>query len=439
MVASLSQGTRRHVCNVALSRSASAVCRSASPYAVSDFNEWCLLYQMRCKRDSPMSSHCQRCARLEFACVTPELGKVGRKKGSTGSSTQRTLRLLQAEIAQLKADKVPTTCMPENTSSAPDIYASSFGLPDIDAIGNPLDGNTTVDLVDIPISLPDSHLQPASPNNPSADLQTQAYIIPHTAALTYQPYNQHLYHPEVFNIREAEGNARSLYQPAETHSTVTLSSTSQSGTSIATPTTATILTSPAASLSDNAGNAHGPLGVLASAADTCVNKQTPSEWFRPPWLSDNTNLIALSRSLLDETNCKKVGSGHHSDDRAKAMAALLHSINVKTENTHGIGYFRHQPLLSQDNDPALDPVHLGLVDDCQVAPLFATFFEKLNPFLGILDPKLHTPSFVQSKSTILFTTVLSAAADFTDGLSGLSRRLHFHVDVRALLSDHTTI
>ncbi|KAH9836167.1 uncharacterized protein C8Q71DRAFT_69459 [Rhodofomes roseus] len=48
----------------------------------------------------------------------------------------------------------------------------------------------------------------------------------------------------------------------------------------------------------------------------------------------------------------------------------------------------------------------GLFGPVEVTALFKLYFDKLYPSFAILDPALHTPEYVLSKSSLLFTTVL---------------------------------
>ncbi|TFY54637.1 hypothetical protein EVJ58_g8739 [Rhodofomes roseus] len=48
----------------------------------------------------------------------------------------------------------------------------------------------------------------------------------------------------------------------------------------------------------------------------------------------------------------------------------------------------------------------GLFGPAEVTALFKLYFDKLYPSFAILDPALHTPEYVLSKSSLLFTTVL---------------------------------
>ena len=57
-----------------------------------------------------------------------------------------------------------------------------------------------------------------------------------------------------------------------------------------------------------------------------------------------------------------------------------------------------------------------------------SFYENLSHTRWGLDPVLHTPGFVRSRSAFLFTSVLAAAATFSTSTAALAKRLSAHRD-----------
>lgn len=55
-----------------------------------------------------------------------------------------------------------------------------------------------------------------------------------------------------------------------------------------------------------------------------------------------------------------------------------------------------------------------------------SFFERLHPINGTLDPALHTPEFVRPRSALLFTWILAITAQFDPTAGSLSKRLRLH-------------
>ncbi|KAF2094967.1 hypothetical protein NA57DRAFT_45781 [Rhizodiscina lignyota] len=80
----------------------------------------------------------------------------------------------------------------------------------------------------------------------------------------------------------------------------------------------------------------------------------------------------------------------------------------------------------RDTGPDLDPVDLGLVTMEEAHYLFPMYFARLHPFNGILDPILHTPEFVRSRSALLFTWILAITSQFDHASSSMAKRLRLH-------------
>ncbi|EIW85297.1 hypothetical protein CONPUDRAFT_79946 [Coniophora puteana RWD-64-598 SS2] len=59
-----------------------------------------------------------------------------------------------------------------------------------------------------------------------------------------------------------------------------------------------------------------------------------------------------------------------------------------------------------------DPIDAGLVSEEKAEILFDSIFLRLNPFINLFDPSLHTVSYVRSKSPFLFTTLIMAGCKF---------------------------
>ncbi|THH20938.1 hypothetical protein EW146_g495 [Bondarzewia mesenterica] len=59
-----------------------------------------------------------------------------------------------------------------------------------------------------------------------------------------------------------------------------------------------------------------------------------------------------------------------------------------------------------------DPVTAGIIDDGYAKVLFDLLFLRLNPFINLFDPALHSTSYVRSKSPFLFTTLIMAGCKF---------------------------
>lgn len=55
-----------------------------------------------------------------------------------------------------------------------------------------------------------------------------------------------------------------------------------------------------------------------------------------------------------------------------------------------------------------------------------SYFSQLHLINGILDPVLHTPEFVRSRSSLLFTWILALTVQFEPGCASIAKRLRLH-------------
>ncbi|CDO70586.1 hypothetical protein BN946_scf184636.g19 [Trametes cinnabarina] len=59
-----------------------------------------------------------------------------------------------------------------------------------------------------------------------------------------------------------------------------------------------------------------------------------------------------------------------------------------------------------------DPVAAGIIQETQVDHFFDMFFLRLNPFINLFDPSLHSPAYIRRLSPFLFTAILMACCKF---------------------------
>jgi hypothetical protein len=59
-----------------------------------------------------------------------------------------------------------------------------------------------------------------------------------------------------------------------------------------------------------------------------------------------------------------------------------------------------------------DPITAGLIDENKAQVLFDLIFLRLNPFINLFDPTLHSVAYVRSKCPLLFTTLIMAGCKF---------------------------
>ncbi|KAI0340148.1 hypothetical protein BDW22DRAFT_1334966, partial [Trametopsis cervina] len=73
-----------------------------------------------------------------------------------------------------------------------------------------------------------------------------------------------------------------------------------------------------------------------------------------------------------------------------------------------------RPLSEVSPNSLGDPITLGIIDEAHANVLFDLFFLRLNPFVNLFDPALHTVNYVRSRCPFLFTTILMACCKFFD-------------------------
>lgn len=119
------------------------------------------------------------------------------------------------------------------------------------------------------------------------------------------------------------------------------------------------------------------------------------------------------------------------DDQDKNDEAFIPAKLIKRENMRN-SFFR--TILNPEEAPATisrrsnsftppqtssatvtnvnDPVSAGIITDAEAKTLFDAFFLRLNPFINLFDPVLHTVTYVRSRSPFLFTVMITAACKF---------------------------
>ncbi|KAI5474785.1 hypothetical protein MNV49_002475 [Pseudohyphozyma bogoriensis] len=107
------------------------------------------------------------------------------------------------------------------------------------------------------------------------------------------------------------------------------------------------------------------------------------------------------------------------------------SVAIMEANKERASYFQHAPhSVKRDLGPNLDPLQRGLVSLADATHLFSLYFTHLHPIVGFLDPVLHQPDFVRSRSAYLFSVVLAigAATDPSPPSQHLAARLRLIAD-----------
>ncbi|CAE6361863.1 unnamed protein product [Rhizoctonia solani] len=131
--------------------------------------------------------------------------------------------------------------------------------------------------------------------------------------------------------------------------------------------------------------------------------------------SSSGSVSATNASIDPDRSLKLMGSTkepHPKDATAGAYSLaniLADSRPSSPVNTAPINSLNHDAK-PQDNYDT--PVSMGFLREAEVSELFHLYHEFLNPIIALLDPTLHTPSYVRSRSSVLFTAVLTVASRF---------------------------
>ncbi|CAG8406724.1 unnamed protein product [Penicillium salamii] len=178
-----------------------------------------------------------------------------------------------------------------------------------------------------------------------------------------------------------------------------------------------------------------PLALLADASDVLqslepntISNTTLSTSEQAPYVTHTSaslgNGLGFNRELLHRPGYVSLGLKLSRDKLQAGIDALIHSPENPCFYSN---YFATPQLLPlRDVGPEFDPVDLGLVTMDEACYLFPVYFIRLHPVNGILDPMLHTPDFVRSRSALLFTWILALTAQFDHGSASLAKRLRIH-------------
>jgi hypothetical protein len=83
-----------------------------------------------------------------------------------------------------------------------------------------------------------------------------------------------------------------------------------------------------------------------------------------------------------------------------------------SSSSRGDSYPPPQPRASAASNSLNDPISAGILDEDQVKVLFDLIFLRLNPFVNMFDPALHSVAYVRSRCPFLFTTLVMAGCKF---------------------------
>ncbi|KAF3393738.1 hypothetical protein F1880_004752 [Penicillium rolfsii] len=340
--------------------------------------EACRKLKMRCIRPEANESNepCERCKRTNRTCNIPSPQPLGRKPGAVGRylGVEKAYRRMQAE---LKKARLSTEKWSEIAQLSPAQYDTDI----LDLLKSTMHHNDRGH-VNLEPSAEDRPFGLQKPPTPSSNML------------------------DVNKLPTLESNQ----SPNVTTSPVT-SETITSHVNLEP------VSNPLALMAEAAGAAQA---LEAQAGPANLSPASNSE----SGSADLSSGEGIGRHLLYRSGY--VSLGLHLD-RKVLESGIDALFATPTESDRYSNYFRSPDTkLLRDIGPDLDPVDLGLVSMEEACALFSIYFSRLHLITGILDPILHTPDYVRSRSALLFTWILAFTAQFDHGSSYLAKRLRLH-------------
>lgn len=155
-----------------------------------------------------------------------------------------------------------------------------------------------------------------------------------------------------------------------------------------------------------------------------VPEQSPQTYHQPYQHNDPYPTSSSSRTLeVDEDD-------DDDDDPDKNDEAFFPAKLIKRENQRN-SFFR--TILNPEETPSAprrsssftppqqvapvpigldDPITAGIITEDDAKMIFDAIFLRLNPFINLFDPQLHTVSYVRSKCPFLFTALIMGGCKF---------------------------
>ncbi|KAJ5607602.1 hypothetical protein N7537_004221 [Penicillium hordei] len=334
--------------------------------------EACRTMKMRCIRrqreqqEDNSTEPCQRCKRTNRECNIPEPRKLGRKRGATGryQGFEKAYRKMQSELKKAK------TLHTGENDEMDNFVASEEPILDLLFSNHPTE--TTISAQRLP------------------QLGSEGSCIPCS--------NSNV--PTVQVDEPLESPVSPVFRSGEL---------SQS----------------------NSEPISNPLALLADASSAAQALELHSipahispETNKPSSVADESASESIGRQLLHRPGYVSLGLKLGRDTLEAGIDTLVGPCEYPYRYSN---YFKSSPQVPlRDVGPDVDPVDLGLVTMDEACYLFPVYFVRLHPVNGILDPMLHTPDFVRSRSALLFTWILAITAQFDHGSAPVAKRLRLH-------------
>ncbi|XAO27275.1 hypothetical protein I312_106120 [Cryptococcus bacillisporus CA1280] len=348
---------------------------------------------------------CVRCARRRQQCERPIIHRSGRPKGSKNrhSSLERAFKVIERGVHQSPAQSRKRPRLDRDghdNSEGSHIYDQS-GLAQ-----SPITQPATSPQQPPHRRLPESSFCPASFDFPALDAVEPQRPSSSTASLSIPPYTNQ--QQPVIPM-----SARSYDSHQSSHPGGEMTREHDDG-----------LSNPVRLLAEAAEE----IGVSEQSghfSERAVQAATTQEPMLPPEYNLPETLYAMltdgGMDLISNT------SGLSPEYLAQGLEILL-SDGARRKLSDEDRVFFNPPLKEVKRDIGAEycPLALALLTPREVKAFFATFYLKLHPMLPVLDPVVHTPEFVKSRSAFLFTAICAHGASLTAGAEEATKRLRIH-------------
>lgn len=100
------------------------------------------------------------------------------------------------------------------------------------------------------------------------------------------------------------------------------------------------------------------------------------------------------------------------NQRNSFFRTILNPEEVPGPSKHGTSFTPPQVRLAPLPSGLNDPITAGIINEEDAKVLFDLIYLRLNPFINLFDPALHSVLYVRSKCPFLFTTLIMAGCKF---------------------------
>ena len=127
---------------------------------------------------------------------------------------------------------------------------------------------------------------------------------------------------------------------------------------------------------------------------------------------DEENPSAAPAKLISKENQRQPFLKTILNPEHEAPAAASYRPSTTPANARMTTFAWNQPSAPPEQPAIQDPVSAGIIDEGYAKVLFDLLFLRLNPFINLFDPALHSVQYVRSRSPFLFTVLLMAGCKF---------------------------